>query len=200
MSSPFDWMMDYRLDTLVKFLKQKSLTGFFLNAEYMNRNSGNHRVVKDCDSGVISMHSFPVEKTIDEFYPRFIEIMNNRFKRLIRIFDNSHSITFLSNRKDINEIKNFLVKFNELYINKQITYINVTHSPNLKEYIVKKEHVTSNILIVQVLFNDVHAKGNTRDNPDFWLGNEFYWNKLCSEISLSNAHTLLASKEDIELH
>ena len=52
-SSPFDWMMNYRLETFINFLKQKNLNGFFLNYEYMNRDSGKTKVVKDLSSGTI---------------------------------------------------------------------------------------------------------------------------------------------------
>ena len=66
-SCPFDWMMSYSLETVIKFLKQKNLNGFFEKYEYMNRDSGNCKVVKDITNQVISMHSFPISMTVEDF-------------------------------------------------------------------------------------------------------------------------------------
>ena len=53
----------------------------------MNRNSGNCKIVKDTTNQIISMHSFPVSMNIADFYPKFIQIMNKRFERLINILN-----------------------------------------------------------------------------------------------------------------
>lgn len=112
----------------------------FFNSEYMNRDSGKTKVVKDLTSGTISMHSFPIDMEIDEFYPTFIQIMNKRFERLMQIFEKSQAIVFVSHRSDHYEIKRFLSNFNELYGNKKIVYINVEHSP-LMEYEERDEYI-----------------------------------------------------------
>lgn len=198
LSSPFDWMMNYKLDTFIKFLKQKNLNGFFEQKEYMNKDSGNTRVVKDISNEIISMHSFPVSVNIDEFYPSFIKIMNKRFERLIQIFEQSKTIIFISNRQDCDEIKHFIFDFNELYKNKNIIYINVENS-QLLEYEEKDEYLAANIMFKHVYFNDVHPNGDTKDNPRYWLGNEECWTKLCSTLKLSNPQNILALNEDKEL-
>lgn len=199
-SCPFDWMMNYSLKTFFKFLKQQNLNGFFEKHEYMNRDSGNCKVVKDIDNQIISKHSFPISMNIEDFYPKFISIMNKRFQRLINIIENSEKITFLSNRKDVNEIKEFLLEFNELYKDKAIVYINVEHSPELQDsYKEYNEQITNNISIQHVYFNDVHINGDTKDNPRYWLGNEECWKKLCSTLHLQNPQKIVALNEDMEL-
>lgn len=199
-SCPFDWMMNYSLKTVIKFLKQKNLNGFFEKHEYMNRDSENCKVVKDIDNQIISKHSFPISMDIKEFYPTFIQIMNKRFQRLINIIENSEKITFLSNRNDVNEVKQFLFDFNELYENKNIVYINVEHSPELKDsYEENIEQITENIRIHHVHFNDIHINGDTKDNPRYWLGNEECWKKLCSTLHLQNPQKIVALYEDMEL-
>lgn len=199
-SCPFDWMMSYSLETVIKFLKQKNLNGFFEKYEYMNRDSGNCKVVKDITNQIISMHSFPISMTIEDFYPTFIQIMNKRFERLINIIEYSETITFLSNRKDVNEIKNFLLEFNELYKDRTIVHINVEHTPELQDsYKEYTEQITDNISIQHVYFNDVHINGDTKDNPRFWLGNEDCWKKLCLTLHLKNPKQIVALNEDREL-
>ena len=191
----------YSLETVIKFLKQKNLNGFFEKYEYMNRDSGNCKVVKDITNQITSMHSFPISMTIEDFYPTFIQIMNKRFERLIQIIESSNNITFLSNRKDVNEIKKFLLEFNELYKDKTIVYINIEHTPELQDsYEESFEPVTENISIQHVYFNDVHINGETNDNPRFWLGNEECWKKLCLTLHLQNPQKIVALNEDKELH
>lgn len=198
-SSPFDWMMSYKLETFIKFVKQKNLKGFFETNEYLNRDLGKTRVVRDTVNGIVSMHSFPVSMEIQDFYPSFIQIMSKRFDRLLKIFEQSKTIVFLSNRNEYCEIKNFLCSFNELYPVKDLVYINVEHSPEEKEYRESEEKVSDNILIKHVYFNDVHINRDTKDNPRFWLGNEEGWTKLCSTLNLENPQTIQALNEDKEL-
>lgn len=199
-SCPFDWMMGYSLKTVIKFLKQKNLNGFFEKYEYMNRDSGNCKVVKDITNQITSMHSFPISMTIEDFYPTFIQIMNKRFERLINIIECAETITFLSNRKDVNEIKCFLLEFDELYKDKTIVHINVEHTPELQDsYKEYTEQITDNISIQHVYFNDVHINGDTKDNPRFWLGNEECWKKLCLTLHLENPKQIVALNEDKEL-
>lgn len=199
-SCPFDWMMSYRLETVIKFLKQKNLNGFFEKYEYMNRDSGNCKVVKDTTNQIISMHSFPVSMNIADFYPKFIQIMNKRFERLINILNDSKHITFLSNRNDINEIKKFLLDFNELYKDKIIVCINIEHSPELQDFYKSNiESIKDNISIHHVYFNDVHINGETKDNPKFWLGNEEKWKIICSTLHLKSPQNIVALNEDKEL-
>ena len=83
-SSPFDWMMGYRLETFIYFLKQKNLNGFFENKLYLDRDSGRYRVVRDTKYGVTSMHAFPKSMSLDEYYPIFIEIMNSDIGKSLR--------------------------------------------------------------------------------------------------------------------
>lgn len=65
---------------------------------------------------------------------------------------------------------------------------------------MKKEmNIYDDITFKHVYFNDVHANGDTKDNPRSWCGNEECWSKLCSTIKLSNPQTLLTLNEDNEL-
>ena len=43
-----------------------------------------------------------------------------------------------------------------------------------------------NITIFEYFFNDEHPNGRDKNkNPDYWLGNIDYWNKILSKISLN---------------
>ncbi len=64
-------------------------------------------------------------------------------------------------------------------------YINIYDYEDNKidEKVIKTKR--NNITILEYFFNDEHPNGRDKNkNPDYWLGNINYWNKILSKISL----------------
>ena len=69
---------------------------------------------------------------------------------------------------------------------KTLYYINIYDSNDntIDEKAIKTEK--NNFTILEYFFNDEHPKGRDKTkNPDYWLGNINYWNKIFNKISLN---------------
>ena len=197
-SSPFDWMARTKLETILYFIEQQNLNGFFQNREYLNKNRKTTKVVRDKTFNIDSLHDFPRSMKMADYYPLFMEKMNRRFSRILMAFQKFNHITFLSYGRDVEEIKHFLLGFDSIYKNKKLVFINVEHNSSLSGIEKHLESVTPNISIQHVSFNDVHPNGNTRQNPYKWRGNVECWNTICSDIVINNPQFLdeLGGEED----
>lgn len=74
-SSPFDWMMSYPLRAIQNFI-ESGFDNFFKNKEIVSRaTTRRHSVVRDTDTGMISMHHFPADSDMDKYYRFFMKRM-----------------------------------------------------------------------------------------------------------------------------
>ena len=137
-SSPFDWMMNYKLEHIIHFLRNDGADFFAQISEIRKGESGYaHRFVQDNQTGMISMHDFSRERGIDECYGEFIDKHKRRFARLKSALLGAKHIVFVGNRNESMEnFKIFLSEMQEIHRAKY-TLINVRH----KEQIFAKKRV-----------------------------------------------------------
>lgn len=180
-SSPFDWMMGYKLSTILYFFSN-GFDDFFSNCEIIG-SCGNKHVVRDNITGMISMHSFPIDKSIKEFFPEFITTMKNRYTRLMYLLK-KYIFCFVMNRDDFDDIDEFIIKFEYLF--------NMCHVINIVDDV--NEHIKiykiNNSILYNIQFNDEHLNGRTKNNPDWWLGNILKWDNILAHIKLNSNKNL----------
>ena len=177
-SSPFDWMMAYKLEVIPNFF-ENGFSNFFSKINEINRNNGNKRFILDKDTGMISMHDFPTNLTYEEFYPMFLEKMTKRFDRLIDSIVASQNICFTGNRDvELCDIENFLSKVDTIFPGKNISFLNVCNSKDSKKCVYNKQ---GNLEIILFYFDDVYSGPNKFDN---WKGNVEEWDIMLSKFSL----------------
>lgn len=128
-SSPFDWMMEYKLEHIVYFLKNDGADFFAKFEEIRKDDSGySHRFVQDSQTGMVSMHDFPRNKSIKDYYPEFIAKYKRRFANLKKAILESKHIVFVGNRNNnLQEFQTFLDEVQQIHTAKY-TFINVRHS------------------------------------------------------------------------
>ena len=187
-SGPFDWVMEYSLDVaynLMRSVAKGEKLNFFANC-YHNRkyDTEHHFGMVDSNNGIISMHDFPKNKSILEapefFYLKYLK----RFQRLDNMLQKANSVCFFTNRKiSLDEMKKFVSSMRELYELNHLFYVNVYDTQ--EEYFEKIEE--NGVTYLMYKFNDEHKNGrNPKMNPDFWLGNIEYWDKILSKIKLND--------------
>lgn len=185
-SSPFDWMMSYKLEHIIHFLRNDGADFFAQITEIRENESGfSHRFVQDRQTGMISMHDFSREMGIDEYYDEFITKHKRRFATLKNALLGAKHIVFVGNRNEnMENFENFLNEMQKIHPAKY-TLINVRHK---KRIITRKRIVAFNgggNRIIEYAFNDIHPKGGDGSvNPDFWLGNVKKWDKIMRKLKL----------------
>lgn len=192
-SFPLDWMMNYSLsDAKILFLSEFRI--FFANIKQIDSKNG-MRIMQDVDNGMISMHDFPLDSTIEAYHPIFKKKMKRRIERLFTMLKDSKNILFVCNRDEsIENFKDFLESINAIYT-ANYTLINIRHTPNQNKILKKvifKESIEyaeggggGQMRLIEYSFNDIHKNGdNPVLNPDFWLGNEECWDKIMDKITL----------------
>ena len=192
-SSPFDWMMNYKLEHIIHFLRNDGADFFAQISEIDKGESGyTHRFVQDKQTGMISMHDFVRERGIDECYDEFIDKHKRRFARLKSALLGAKHIVFIGNRDESMEnFENFLNEMQKIHRAKY-TFINVRH----KEQITTRKRVIAfnggGNHIIEYIFNDIHPKGGNGDlNPDAWLGNVEQWDKIMRQFRWSFGVTFI---------
>lgn len=186
-SSPFDWMMEYKLGTIINFINN-GFDNFFLQSSIIGICGKNH-IVRDELTGMIAMHSFPIDKTIEEFYPQFIFTMKKRFIRLINLFK-KYKFCFVMNRNDINDIENFIYFFEKKY--KPLYVINILDNKIEENYVFK----INNSFLYNVQFDDENIKGREKSNPEWWLGNVKKWDNVLSNIIIKKNFNFNVNYDD----
>ena len=187
-SSPFDWMMEYKLSTVIDFINN-GFDKFFLQSQIIGTCGKNH-IVKDELTGMIAMHSFPKDKTIEEFYPQFIYTMKKRFARLINLFK-EYTFCFLMNRNDFNDIEEFIYSFEKKY--RPLKVINILDNKIEENKIFK----INNSIFYNIQFDDGNINGRDRSNPDWWLGNVEKWDSVLSKIIIKRSFNFNVNYDDI---
>lgn len=185
-SSPLDWMMSYSLNTVVKLFKTDFDDFFKEKLEHSERVELKYRCVEDILNEIVSVHSFPSDKDIDEVYDSFVEVMKKRYFRMRKLMSDSKHITFISNRNEpLENFESFLHQISQI-IDCNITYINVYNDITSAKF---EKQINQRLKFIQYTFNDVHPDGTTTENPKFWLGNPDQWKTLMGLIKLTDKHT-----------
>ncbi len=184
-SNPLDWMMEYSLATALHLL-QTDFLHFFKNVNDISaiRDNGSfsNRFVRDVDNGVVSMHDFPKTEPLQDYLPKFYQIMQRRVKRMRAAIINSNRVLFICNRQtEQQELKASLLALQKYYA-VQAVLVNIRNSE--KEYTLR-ENITEDALFVEYGFSDIHPNGNNPENLDFWQGNVPVWHKIMRAINLS---------------
>lgn len=84
-----------------------------------------YHAVKDIDTHMISLHHFPLTKTVESYISEFHKLMNHRFEMIRKYLSLSDKICLIMNRK-LNEdrlmtfIKWFNNKYKKSYFNKYL--------------------------------------------------------------------------------
>ena len=182
-SSPFDWLMKYKLDTVYDILKDK---GNNFLADYEEKdipNGTKYRYIVSKSTGMIAMHHFYQHISLDEAYFLFNETVKRRFKTLDKVLENAKTICIVTSRKSETEkIISFLDKFLELYEFEKLYFINIYNDSN--EEIIKTEY--ENAVIYQCHFSDVHPDGSDKTkNKKFWKGNIELWDSILNKVQLN---------------
>lgn len=172
-SSPFDWMRSYPLSTIQNFI-DNGFDNFFKNREIVSKAPARkHMVIRDADTGMISMHHFPIETDMDTHYKFFIKQMTTQFSNFIQNIAQSKILAFISNGWSTEELKKFK-SFIDNKFNKNCHMINMIHNMN-EEYILLDKYAQ----IYEFHFNDLPSSPR-----QFWLGNQNKWNYVMSNIHL----------------
>ena len=186
-STPFDWQMNYSLETVFNLLKEHG-KNFFKNYKLDSYyNEGTHLGLVDIDTKMVSLHDFSkyLPNKVNEILFKYKH--KRRFKRLHKILQDAQNICIVTVRSiTTQEILSFIEKFSQLYTFKHLYFINIYDTENKEKdeelIITNKDNVT----ILEYYFNDEHPNGNNKQtNPDYWLGNIDYWNKILAKITLN---------------
>ena len=87
-----------------------------------------HSFVQDAQTGMIAMHNFPHDKSVEDYYPEFITKYKRRFANLKDAILNSKHIVFVGNRDNVlQDFQVFLDEMQKIHTVKY-TFINVRHS------------------------------------------------------------------------
>lgn len=182
-AAPFDWMMSYSLDEVLKQIESK-FKHFFDNIEEVpdDRKNPEHKIVKDKDGNTISMHHFPLDKDIKDYKKEFSSIMQKRFKKVDSIIKKSDSVAFICERNiSFDELFDFAKKFSKIYEKdgkkKKIVIFNIVDSDFGLEKFKYEMQSCENIDIVQFYFCD---------KSENWKGNYKHWNTVMSFIKLTD--------------
>lgn len=108
-SSPFDWMMDYKLETVIR-LFEEGFDSFFVEVEDLTENVTKYRSVRDCRNGITDIHHFPRSMSVESVLPEFRTTMTRRFNRLMTEIKNSKKVVIFSHRNDDWKIYEDLVR------------------------------------------------------------------------------------------
>ena len=192
-SSPFDWMIIYRLDKIINLL-EKIANGckpdFFAEcSENINYAHGIYNGIVDTRNIMISMHDFPKHIDISKAPKFFYLKYKYRFQNLNKLLKRANKVCFLNYRKiSVDEMKTFVASVKKIYTFKQIYFINIFDSD--EEALEQYDDNGAKYLIFK--FNDEPKNELEKaTNPHYWLGNINYWDKILSKIKLNKKFVYL---------
>lgn len=174
---PLDWMMLYRLDK-VAHLFETNFNDFFLNVKEIESDT-KHRKIEDTLNLITSVHHFSREVDIETGKVLFRNVMLNRYNKLNAYLKILKNICILTNvEAKIEELKEFLIRFSNVYPHINIICINIMDSDNkyFEEYTINDK----SRLIMHYFKNQCIPGG------EVWKGNEQEWELVMSNIRLSN--------------
>ncbi|MCQ2379665.1 MAG: papain-like cysteine peptidase [Victivallaceae bacterium] len=180
-SSPFDWMMCYRLSAVTNFFKN-GFDGFFKSYGVKEDWEGPHWWVYDKETGMTSIHDFPKTQTVESYLGTFHETMARRFENLKNGILNSRRTCFVSRGNTIDELRIFLEEIDDIFPNRRFIVLNIVDDND--EYI-EKMNLKNNLSMMNVHFKDVHKDGgDEKENIYAWLGNVEKWEKYLKLIEI----------------
>lgn len=157
-ASPFDWMKCYGLGEVMELL-DSDFCGFFENlSEKVDFDCENGcRHITDVKNGMVSIHAFKKDESIEAQYPLFIKTMKRRFNRFKQSIKESNHILFLTTRRrDYEGFKEFL-NFMKGYHAARYTLLNI-HNDTSKSILspAKKTvvQVGEGLEIIEYSFNN----------------------------------------------
>jgi hypothetical protein len=175
-------MMCYSLDIALESIESK-FENFFDNiTEDLSRSEFlPNRYIVDQRTGMVDMHLFPKNLTIQEGKNKHREIMIRRSNRLDSHIKLSNSILFVSNRIDpVEEFDKFSLGVNKIYSNKKIYNINIRDSDRHCKQVYEFDR---NRLLIEYQFEDTY-KGESESES--WIGNINEWGGVLKTVLLSN--------------
>jgi hypothetical protein len=193
-SSPFDWMMSYSLDTVLYLFKNK-FTSFFKNISVDKtkiKPEYSHKWVNDDVNKIVSIHHFRWEEDIGDELELFRLKMQQRYRYLNFAMKISRKIIFISNRDiNIKTARNFLKNIYKIY-RKKITYINIINTNSRIQKEINEIKINNNLKYIEIKINDIHPDGSDKKtNNAFWLGNVDEWKNLMNKISLTRYSVII---------
>lgn len=192
-SSPFDWMMRYSLESIEDILKN-GIDDYFKNFEVIGKTATKH-VIRDKKTGMVSMHFFDLNQSVEDQYDHFITVMKKRFNRTIQALSHSKILCFVSNRN--NELKNIFdfVKFITGMYKKDCFYINITDDKHEKIEMYK----ICNSSIFDIWFDDAHALGrDPKINNKSWFGNVEKWKQVMKPFILTPIEDIVEDNNELK--
>ena len=177
---PFDWMMQYGLDFVLDTLKSGQLKWFEKSLELAVGSEYRH--VKDLSSGMVSLHHFPKEYSVQDYKPVFKAIFGRRNSRLKNVLSDAKNICFVMSRNDsVSEILRFMQSISNLYPNCKFCVVNVRH--NLNDNKVYEYKLNKKCMMYEVCANNINENGADRKtNELFWIGNTKLWTGIVNKF------------------
>lgn len=182
-SSPFDWMMCYQLNSISNFFSS-GFKDFFINRIDLKKEKHGKRFIQDTKTNMISMHDFPIENEVDDYFPYFYAKMSNRFESVVNNIKAANRIVFVAYRQDEQEeivdfLKDMDIIFNQkIGGGKSFTFINIINNP-IEQVNIK--YVRPHLKVIEISFND---EPEINDDDNFWRGNIKEWNYWLSVVEI----------------
>lgn len=188
-SSPLDWMLHYELPLYTELFRKKKFD-LFRDYEEDEEWSGEHRSVKDIQTGMVSLHHFDKTRSIQEQFPEFSDAMNRRLEHLSRSIRQSRDVGIVMNRDiPLEEIQEFVESLAWLFPQCAFHVLNMRHSETQSGVKWGKIRRTGIHSLREVYFNDTHPKGGMESgNADGWLGNLRVWKKVLRRSFFLRTH------------
>lgn len=183
-AAPFDWMIGYSLQEVIKQIKT-GFKDFFseIEDETQKNDSTNHRSVRDKNGNTLSIHHFPKNISAENYKKTFRDMMIKRANKLDNIIKNSKNIGFIyeSKKENLDEIVDFGKQISQIY--KNLDNIIIFHIINSKDEDLKEVVKTTfdKVTIISIKLNDV----NKKDRKD-WKGNPYKWHNYVMKFISSS--------------
>lgn len=172
---PLDWMMLYNLET-VNDLFERGFQSFFKDwEENVELGDESNRYIIDKRTGMVAMHHFRKDDTVEAQYQYFLNKAIFRYKLVDQHLKWSRVVMFVSRRDEqLGEFEIFLKKMQKLYKCKMLL-LNIKNDNEEKftEYLINPK-----LKIMEYSFRDIDPDGN------FW-GNIQKWSEVLSKFELS---------------
>lgn len=190
---PINSLMFFSMNTILNAIENGISSYFSTYMEFENDRDTNYRCVTDIGNKIVSLHNFPLDKSIEDYMPKFKKTCEQQYNQMMKLLSSAKDICFVCNNQ-LNikgEFIPFLVRLKELYPNKSYTLINIRHDKSNKK-------ITKCIIGKDIKIYDIENFDKNRENPNtsLWIGNEDLWNTICTNLSLSDRVKNLQSKDN----
>lgn len=188
-SSPLDWMMTYSLETYIDVLK-RHFHGYFDQWEEKEDWNGYSRWITDVPSGMVSMHEFRWDDTVQHQLKTIQQKMQRRTQRLCQLLRQARSVGWVLNRPNIED--QALIKFFEslrfLYPHLTLHILNINHDPDASTIVYRDILLHAKGSVRELRACDIHPEGDDLSTNGWaWIGNAQLWEKaLLDNFSLRN--------------